>query len=115
MTATLRAKGPWWEFSPYVLGREAFKTHGALRAEGPQMPGYWTEGELPREFYASLARADYVVYSYRTPIAWHLRGDYAAEAGHTWVVPAVKYTVTTTAHQNKIRTVLGSVGYVEKV
>jgi hypothetical protein len=115
MTDRLRAKGPWWEMSPYVRSREAFKTGGALYAEGPKMPGYWAEGRLHPSLRGSLAQADYVVYSYGTPIAWHLRADYAAEAGHTWVVPAVKYSVTTSAHQNKIRTCLDAVGYVDHV
>lgn len=114
MATKLRAKGPWWELSPYVRGREAFKTGGALSAVGPQMPGYWAEGRLHPVFFRSLAQADYVVYSYGTPIAWHLRGDYAAEAGYTWIVPDVKYSVTTTAHQNKIRTCLDGM-YVDHV
>lgn len=41
---------------------------------------------------------DYVVYSYDTPIAWHVRGDGFSE----WVIPNASYSQTTTQHQNKI-------------
>lgn len=75
---------------------------GSMHSEGPRMPGYWTEGILPQEYRASCAQADYVVYSYNTPIAWHRRGDY----GGDWVMPDVKYSRTTTVHQGKIAVAL---------
>lgn len=40
--------------------------------------------------------APYVVYSYRTPIAWH-----TPESG--WVIPADRYSNTTSNHQSRIR------------
>lgn len=97
----LKSKGPWWELSPYVRARETFKTHGSLGGVSG-VPGYWPEGQLPDEYKASLAQADYVVFSYRTPIAWHLRGDYVGES-LAWVIPDVKYSNTTSAQQSKIR------------
>jgi len=39
---------------------------------------------------------DYIVYSYATPIAWH-----TSDRG--WVVPDVKYSVSTTRHQSIVR------------
>lgn len=40
-------------------------------------------------------KPDYIIYSYGTPIAWH--GTYG------WNIPAVKYSVTTSKHQNYVR------------
>lgn len=94
MTDTLRAKGPWWEMAPYLRAREAFKTHGAMRAE-ESAPVY--TGHLPAEYSDSARSADYVVYSYDTPIAWHVPGE-------GWTIPDHKYSVTTSAHQGKVRT-----------
>lgn len=75
---------------------EPFVTGGALRA----VTGGSNTGYLPypyaRAFHAD--RPTYVVYSYDTPIAWYgLRG---------WVVPAVKYSITTTSHQRVVETQL---------
>lgn len=96
------------DFADALQKLQAFKTYGNLYSEGPQMPGYWAEGRLPFEYKASCAQADYVVYSYGTPIAWHLRGDYASDAGHEWVLPDEGYSLTTTRHQNKIAVALST-------
>lgn len=97
MTDTLSSRGAWWTMSPYVRAREAFKTHGALRAvEGA---AGFDLGQLPAEYAESAQSADYVVYSYRTPIAWHV-----PDTG--WVMPDVRYSVTTSRHQSKIATCL---------
>ncbi len=53
-------------------------------------------GELPPEWHRNVMRADYVVYSYWTPIAWRNRD------GGAWVQPDIKYGATTTKHQNKV-------------
>lgn len=57
-------------------------------------------GRLPEEYQRGFLRAIYavdfyVVTSYSTPIAWYAKG--------VWTVPEVKYTVTTTRHQNIVR------------
>lgn len=44
---------------------------------------------------------DYIVWSYWTPIAWHHQATHD-EPGR-WFVPDVKYSVTTTQHQNVVR------------
>ncbi|GAA1657146.1 hypothetical protein GCM10009765_03320 [Fodinicola feengrottensis] len=56
-----------------------------------------------REVFLTLLRSGgpqdamvYVVYSYRTPIAW-----YTPTQG--WTVPAEHYSQTTTGHQNLVR------------
>lgn len=58
-------------------------------------------GQLPRDHkdYAKwtedLTHADYVIFSYYTPIAWRNEG--------TWTAPDVKYSRTTTGHQSIVK------------
>ena len=42
---------------------------------------------------------DYVVYSYKTPIAWHTPDG--------WVYPSHTYSVSTTRHQGVVRQAIG--------
>lgn len=56
-------------------------------------------GRLPQDQRAALVairRPVYVVFSYETPIAWHVIG---AEG---WTIPKVTYSVTTSGHQGLI-------------
>ena len=82
---------------------QPFRTHGALRAETPDAAWMFARGygRLPSDWARTLTArrdvVDYVVYSYATPIAWHDK-----EAG--WIIPDEHYSVTTTRHQNMIRT-----------
>lgn len=59
-------------------------------------------GQLPRsaepEDGPDQRVSVYVVYSYRTPIGWRL-----AYEQPRWIIPAVKYSVTTTNHQGVLR------------
>lgn len=60
----------------------------------------------------------YVIYSYGTPIAWRQyvsREDSARDGAQTWMVPADRYSVTTSKHQAKVRTALSQTtdGYGE--
>lgn len=65
-------------------------------------------GDLPEPYRLQYhsARLDglvlFTIYSFTTPIAWLQRGPQGAQ----WVVPPVKYTRTTTAHQSRVREVL---------
>lgn len=70
------------------------------------LSGSWSNspnmGQLPKEYVdmlKALAQTDdvYVIYSYRTPIAWRARNS------KTWTIPNVKYSVTTTNHQNVVK------------
>jgi hypothetical protein len=78
-----------------IRERRDFDTHGAMRGESgaPVHTGY-----LPREFRTMLdshrERVTFTVYSYGTPIAWHV-------AGSGWIVPDVRYSVTTSKHQGR--------------
>lgn len=76
-------------------------------------------GELPLEWKVRYIkdRPDYVVYSYRTPIAWHTLG-YVRKDGQSWVeehwtLPDVKYSTTTSRHQGIVRTALVMADYKE--
>jgi hypothetical protein len=51
-------------------------------------------GDLPPQYHGLLAGADYVIFSYRTPIAWHVAG--------IWWLPRVTYSLTTTMHQEHV-------------
>jgi hypothetical protein len=46
----------------------------------------------------------FVIFSYRTPIAWMIRNE-------GWVVPDTRYSVTTTHHQNVTRTAVANPGF----
>ena len=78
-----------------LANREAFQTHGSLSG-APGKVDYL--GRLPKEYsdrYNSATVA-YTVLSYLTPIAWF--EPYAGE----WIVPATKYSVTTSHHQGTV-------------
>lgn len=103
----LRVRDAWWEFRHPLHDRREFDTYGSLR--GRARPESDSSGRLSEKSTAAaqLWRADhhkidYVVYSYNTPIAWHVTGrDYSE-----WIYPDVRYSSTTTAQQTKIRTAL---------
>lgn len=54
-----------------------------------------TTGCLPSEYRDAVRAARYVVFSYRTPIAW------LTDTG--WTVPDVRYSRTTSRHQSVAR------------
>lgn len=83
-------------------------------------------GELPAEYSIALRnglanhRVEFVIYSYRTPIAWRERtvspnrvkgsnGHTVGYSNHRWVMPDVRYSVTTSKHQGKVRTALSQI------
>ena len=67
-----------------------------------------TRGDLSGDALAAYksqvlsSSAPYVVYSYRTPIAWH-----TPENG--WTIPAARYSNTTSNHQSNIRTAVSGI------
>lgn len=95
----LRINGGWWQFTPVLRDRVPFKTGGALF--GIAGPGE-TFGRLPHQYWQSNAHADYTVMSYATPLAWHVPGE-------GWTMPEVKYSVTTSKHQGRIRVALAEI------
>jgi hypothetical protein len=83
-----------------IAARRDFKNatgsfSGYARSAPQAFLGYL--GHLPQRWRAAdLERADYVVYSYSTPIAWHIPGE-------GWHVPEVSYSSTTNKHQSITR------------
>lgn len=53
-------------------------------------------GRLPDEYSTLAGHADYVIYSYSTPIAWRDSDD------GKWYFPHVKYSVTTSKQQGRV-------------
>lgn len=70
----------------------------ATRSTSKDHRPYGYYGQLPSEHYEKVKHADYVVWSYATPIAWETYG--------IWHMPDKHYSQTTTTHQGKIRTAL---------
>jgi hypothetical protein len=113
-TTRLAAKsGPnaaWWKWSDALRDLadgeiDTVTTSGALRAERiedgtrPSTLGKLHGTEWGTAIDAVRPRA--VVTSYATPIAF-LVGD-------TWFAPAVKYSTTTSGHQNKVNTATSAI------
>lgn len=88
----------------YIAALESFKTSGSLWGTDQPLYEGLTHGRLPQEHRAALTNAwvedavIYIVFSYSTPIAWMLKD------GST-VIPDVKYSPTTSAHQSIVRRV----------
>lgn len=82
-----------YDARPLISRREPFTNHnGSFRG----VRGYEGRGHLPTQFVTdSLLKAEYVVYSYRTPLAWVRRGR--------WYYASVSYSPTTTQHQSIVR------------
>lgn len=94
--ATKISTRDWRAISKALANGEPFTTHGSL--SGTPVTGAltnWDMGRLPREHYTRAMFADYVVWSYSTPIAFRQDGE--------WVVPEVRYSVTTTRQQATVR------------
>lgn len=63
-----------------------------------------TWGKLDPGTRAEVDAADYVIYSYSTPIAWRVAGS--------WTVDTARYSVTTSRHQSAARALLSREGSV---
>ena len=87
-----------------IVNLQDFNTNGAMWAvcSAPGGTGY-----LPKEFNQSVrahrSQIDYTVYSYDTPIAWHLA---VPGTDGMWVVPSVRYSNATSLHQSRVREAL---------
>lgn len=67
-----------------------------------------TIAELPREFVKllnkhSLGSDLFVVYSYRTPIAWFSLSESDSNGNNKWYYVDHKYSSSTTGHQSAVR------------
>ncbi|MFE0472600.1 hypothetical protein ACFW2V_13395 [Streptomyces sp. NPDC058947] len=99
-------KSGWEDYARTLEAGIAFRTSGDF-CGAPVQPGATDLGRLDTEWRASLERADYVVWSWWTPIAWRIPGE-------GWVIPAAGTfgqdveTRSTVRHINKIRTAVRS-------
>jgi hypothetical protein len=65
--------------------------------------GFWRSdafGRLPEQYWTAVARAQYVVWSYATPIGW-------VNDDGTTTVPDVGYSLTTGQHQMIVKYAFG--------
>ena len=82
--------------------------HGTLSAQRIE---HMTYGHMIPALGRSLATeiavngSAFVIFSYATPIAWW--SDEAQE----WIIPDVKYSVTTSNHQSVVRTATSNPGF----
>lgn len=86
----------------YIAAREEFTSHTGSFSGRRHTPGrYVYTGHLPGRLAGTetVGDADYIVFSYSTPIAWHLEDG--------WVVPPVSYSITTAKHQGIARSATG--------
>jgi hypothetical protein len=99
LAVTHGAPGNMQRFRDTVRNREEF-TAGNVSGHSYAFYGF---GYLPDEFKNAFAadanQIDYVVYSYRTPIAWHTTDG-------RWTIPAVRYSASTSRQQNAVRRAL---------
>ena len=93
----LTTRSSWMEFRDAIESGQDFDTSGALKGRNERY-GAMNLGRLPRDLDATARDADYVVYSYATPIAWRTQGQ--------WHTPAERYSVTTSRHQSLIFTAI---------
>lgn len=106
----------WTAYRDALKARKHFQAHNVEGIPAP-LPLHRTTNLKPvrgslrapagSDRGASLDHADYVVFSYDTPIAWH---DAERDA---WVIPDVRYSVTTSKHQGTIRTAVSQLGEAE--
>lgn len=78
--------------SKLVADRIAWQ--GSNYRGGPRWTG--DVGRLPRDHWDSFYSCDYAVWSYLTPIAWHIPGT-------GWVMPDVRYSPSTGRQQSQLR------------
>lgn len=74
---------------------------GTMRAH-PGPPE--TMGYLPHEWHESASKAEYVIMSYNTPIAWYRRSSRSGPP--IWTVPDVRYSQTTSVQQGNVRSLI---------
>ncbi|TWE27539.1 hypothetical protein FHX69_0175 [Prauserella muralis] len=92
----------WWKLGAILAhGDEFANTSGTLRGTRRptgtgRLPAPWVKRfRHDRDGHGVGPGIDYVVYSYATPIAWHIPGQ-------GWTVPTETYSVTTTRHQRAV-------------
>jgi hypothetical protein len=103
--ATARRLSPHEAITARAEFRDRWLSGGAATSGGGTRGGGTECGHLPQQYWKFLRDADYVVFSYETPIAWHVP---AAGPGDVdaWWLPDVRYSSTTDEHQAVVRLAL---------
>lgn len=85
----------------FIIARQEFESHTGnfygreYESFVPASGWYSNTGQLPAGYAESIRGAEYVVFSYSTPIAWFKGGE--------WFIPPVAYSNTTgTRHQSEL-------------
>lgn len=86
-----------------ILKGEAFRAGAMTGTTATQGIPTWGYGRLDDKYRASVQQADYIVWSYGTPIAWHINDE--CNQGW-WVMPDDTYSNTTNRHQGIVRVAL---------
>lgn len=84
----------------YITNRLDFRASALEGLDGRTNTYGRLDNEEVARYESVKDSIDYVVMSYRTPIAWH-----SAEG---WYVVAQKFSVTTSKHQNLVRRAVSS-------
>lgn len=99
----INTRSDFFTYAALLNQREAFQAGGNVSGH-PKLASNPHTGQLPQIFRESFVNSDYAVWSYRTPIAWY------SPLADAWIIPNVKYSPTTTSHQNKIKVALDHLG-----
>lgn len=84
----------WWRLRDLIASRSQIVTGGAFSG-GPVTPGASIDrGQLSDSYWPCLSHADYIIWSFETPIAWHTTDS-------VWHQPHERYSVTTLRHQSQ--------------
>lgn len=97
-----RVNSDSWTVLADMLAGETPEPFQGNSMSGNGGPAYQS-GQLPAEYRSDASKATYVIYSYSTPVAWRRRSG-------EWVVPAVRYSVTTSKQLGRIRPALARIG-----
>lgn len=98
-----------------VLPQEFNRDTDTLRGRRESRPAIGRMSGPALDTFAGYRQAgaiDYVIYSYGTPIAYRVT-HYVRHMGaceSKWIVPADRYSVTTSKHQGKVRTAISQIG-----
>lgn len=110
----------WWRLAELLARGEQFSnTTGTLRGTHRTPSGGWpsalgrlepAEAERFRRLLSgdgSRPAMDMIIYSYATPIAWHVPGT-------GWTVPDATYSATTSRHQSVVRVALANLPAIRR-
>lgn len=104
----LTSQGLEWQNNGRTLWGHSEGHEQFVLPNGCQLPREWADG-LQDAIHDG--RVLYIVWSYETPIAWFVRSAINAQRSG-WVMPDVRYSVTTSKHQSVARSIVRNVAQV---